>query len=303
MCDFVNSYLLNYYVLKDSVKYISSNITYSVDTSNYALFKYALFNNAGDFYKLFNPFKADKYQLSKEIKGAKFPDFIKVCIENAYLHTSDDEKYFCYTMLVNYVVELYFKEYFKQYISKRKNFSYLSKMLDSYYFKKNEDLIIAKTNLSDYFFNSFSLNDTDYHLLEKPIKKIIGFFCTKQYYDTCYKNAHNYFNHFASSRNYIFRCFYGAYDIFFNHKKNCIKSKNFYYLNKIDTTILNLAKKEWQLFDKTVNYNIDELYAIVLKEAKKICNLLNDYFNFNQNFKAIDSYFVQKGIMKPQIKK
>ncbi|MDE7106585.1 MAG: hypothetical protein K2O22_05415, partial [Anaeroplasmataceae bacterium] len=97
---------VRYYVLKDSLRFIHSNITYMQDTSNQALFKYALFYEASTYYKIFNPFKKDPYNISEKIHK-QFQGFLKECIHNAYIHASMAEQLFCYYLMVSYVTEQY----------------------------------------------------------------------------------------------------------------------------------------------------------------------------------------------------
>lgn len=283
-------HFLRYYVIKDSIRFINSNITYMQDTSNQALFKYALFLDANEFYKLMNPFKRDPYRISNKIKE-QFPEFLKECINNAYLHASIPEQLFCYYLMISYVTNQYFLEYVTAFTSKKKNKNYIEGMLETYYFNKNEKFKLHKANIADYFFDSFELNEDDITLLEKPIKRQFGFFCTRNYYLECYKSARFYFDHLAASKTGIKKPFYYLYDFFLNHRKTKRKARTFLYPRRLDTTILNLTKQEYTLKNMTVNYSLDELYQEILKECRKACDALNSYFTGNQNIKPLEKYF------------
>lgn len=283
--------LFNYYIMKNCQSRISSSITYDVNLDNQVFFKYALFYNVQDYYKLLNPFKIDSYRLSEKIKGEKFPYFLLECMENAHYHSSDEEKLFCYSLLMNYIIEKNMLPYIEAFLTKRKNKSYIEKMIDSYFFNKNEGVPFHKINLANYFFDAFTLSEADYHVLEKPIKRMFGFFCTKNYYKACFNSARIYFDYLATSKTGMKKIPYWFYDVFLNHRKNKPKAKNFLYHKKIDTSLLNLNKAEFELSGTIVTYTIDEMFQMILKEARKGCDILNTYFNFNQNLKPFEAYF------------
>lgn len=286
----MNIHFIRYYIFKDSIRFIHSNIAYLQDTSNQALFKYALFYNIDSFYKIFNPFKKDPYQISVQIQNHFF-DFLKECISNAYLHASLSEQLFCYYMLLSYVIDGYIKEYI-YFISKdKKDPSYVERMLETYLFNKNEKIKLHKTNIADYFFDSFELSEEDIHLLEKPIKRQFGFFCTKNYFLECYLSARFYFDHLANSKTRIKKPLFFFYDMIFNHRKTKRKAKTFLYPKRLDTTVLNLTKKEYSLKETIVHYSFDELYKEILKECRRACDTLNSYFTGSQNIKPLEKYF------------
>ncbi len=289
----MDSSLLRYYIFKDTLSQISPQITYTIDTSNQVLFKYALFYSVGKFYKAFHPFKKDAYQLSIQIKQ-HLQDFLKECMEDAYFHASNEEMLFCYFIFLSYIVEISFSDYVTSFVTKKKNTKVIIKNIEAYLFHKYEGTAIHKMNLSNYFFDSFALSDADLHLIEKPIKRIFGFFCTKQYYKSSYQSAKFYYDHLATSRTGIKKPFFFLYDIFLNHRKNKMKAKHFLYPKKIDSTFLNLSKSEIQMEKEIKNYSFEELYQITLEEAKKGIDILNSYFTSTQNFKAFDAYFQKK---------
>lgn len=283
-------HFVRYYLLKDSLRFINSNITYMQDTSNQALFKYALFYDVNLFYKLLNPFKIDAYQISNKINN-QFYSFLKECINNAYFHADLSEQLFCYYLLISYVAENYLKDYISAFSTKKKKKSHIEAMIETYFFNKNEKLKLYKTNIADYFFDSFELSDNDIALLEKPIKRQFGFFCTKNYYLECYQAARFYFDHLATSKAALKKPFFFFYDLVLNHRKAKHKAKTFLYPKRLDTTILNLTKKEYTLKDDVVNYTLDELYQEILKESRRACDALNSYFTGSQNLKPLDKYF------------
>ncbi|MDE7384553.1 MAG: hypothetical protein K2M84_02220 [Anaeroplasmataceae bacterium] len=285
-------HFLRYYIIKDSLRFINSNITYMQDTSNQALFKYALFYDADSFYKIFHPLRKDPYQISHKIQN-QFLEFLKECIHTAYFHANLGEQLFCYYMLISYVSNQYLKDYVTALASK-KNISYVESMLETYLFNKNEKIKLHKTNIADYFFDSFELNQDDIALLEKPVKRLFGFFCTRNYYLECYQSARFYFNHLANSTTRIKRPLFFLYDIFLNHRKNKRKARTFLYPRRLDTTVLNLTRQEYLLKNETQNYSFDDLYKEILKECRRACDALNSYFTGNQNLKPLDKYFNNK---------
>lgn len=260
------------------------------DTSNHALFKYALFSDVNSFYKLIHPFKIDTYQISNKI-NTHFESFLKECVNNAYYHADLSEQLFCYYLMISHVANSFLKEYICALTTKKKKKNYIEAMIETYFFNKNEKLKLCKTNIADYFFDSFELNENDIALLEKPIKRQFGFFCTKNYYLECYQSARFYFDHLATSKAAIKKPFFFLYDLLLNHRKTKRKAKTFLYPKRLDTTVLNLTKQEYTLHDKIVNYSLDELYQEILKEARRACDVLNSYFTGNQNLKPLEKYF------------
>lgn len=283
--------LVRYYLIKEASRFVSPSITSTIKLDNQSFFRYALFFDASDYYKLLNPFKTDRYGISTLIKGPKFADFLKECMENAYYHSSSEEKFFCYTLFMSYVINNNYQPFIEAFTPKKKKSVYVEKMLNSYYFNSNENMPITKMNLADYFFDSFALSESDINLIDKPLKRVFGFFCAKNYYDECYKNAKFYFNHFTKDFLGIKKITFNLYDFFLNHRKNKLKARHFLYHKKIDTTVLNLKKEVYNNGVSDVNHSVDELYNRTLKDLKVACDVLNNYFNFNQDLKAFDKYF------------
>ncbi len=287
---------IRYYILKDTMKFISNNIKSSIDElSNHDFFKYALFYDVSKFYRLFKPFKTDPYQITDHIHNDFIP-FFKDCLEHAYLDTSEEQKLFCYFILESRMIELVFRPYITALQTKKKNASYIEKNLEAYYFKKNENVLITKINLADYFFDSFSLSNQDLDLLDKPVKRNFGFFCSKQYFQSCYYRAKQYYDHLCRSKFGINKAVYILYDTLLNHKKGKIKAKNYLYHKKIDTTLLNLSKTSYTIDDMEVNLSLEEVYDLALKYAKEACNALNTYFNFDQNEKPLNNLLQRKSL-------
>lgn len=261
------------------------------DVSNQSLFKSALFYNIDDFYKFTNPFKKDPYSLSKQIKQ-NFVPFLKECLEYAYLHADAQEQLFCYYLLISYVTELYMNGYVEAFSSKKNKPLHVEKMLETYFFNKNEKLKLHKTNIADYFFDSFELTESDLNVLEKPIKRQFGFFCAENYYKECYLSAKTYFEYYANSKTGLKKVFYTLYDFFLNHRKGKPKARSYLYPKKLDTTLLNLTKAPFMLKNKEVMYSIDELYQELIKECRRACDALNSYFTGNQNLKPLDKFLL-----------
>ncbi len=291
---------IRYYLFKDATKYISPSIKNNLELNPHELFKYALFKDASLFYHLFHPFKVDSYQISKRIFSENFNSFFMETIENAYLHASHEEMLFCYFLLYSHIVQSFFTPYVEALITRKKNKSYVEKMLESYFFCKREGFLITKINIADYFFDAFQLSDSDIHLIEKPIKRELGFFSIKNYFSACYKSASNYYNHLCRSRFGFKTLLYFSYDALLNHRKGKTKAKNFIYHKKIDTTVLNLTHQEFMIGTTIYKDNVDELYERTLKVIKTGTNHLNDYFNFNQNKKGLENFLATMSIDKKE---
>lgn len=274
-----------YYILKDSICYIDDKIKCNQNITNTNIFKYAMFYDIGKYYNFFKPFKKDKYNLSNKI-NANFFSFLEECMDNAYINSSLEQQLFCYYLLASYIINKYFNDY----INNFNNPNEADNTLDVYYFNKNEKLKLHQTNISHYFFDSFYLNESDKELLNKVIKRQFGFFCSDAYFDNCYNFLKFYYNYLSKSKTGFKKIIYLLYDFLLNHKKN-IKAKYFLLPKKIDTTILNLNKKDILINSNKVNYNITELYNVVLKEIKKGYEALNIYFNQEQNLKSFNKLY------------
>lgn len=275
--------LLRYYLFQDAMKYISASIKSDSNITNQELFKYALFQDSSQFYHLFHPFKKDYYQITNQIFDNKFDTFFLECLNQAYLHSDAKEKIFCYYLIFSYIAESIYRPYIDQIQTKRKTRSYVERMLEGYYFNLNEKKSITKMNLADYFFDSFELSDEDIHLIDKPIKRVFGFFCSKNYFKVCYHNAHFYYNYLSRSKFGFKKLFYRFYDALLNHHKDKMKAKNYPYFRKIDTTILNLNKELYP-------YTVSELNEQAIKLCKEAADNLNNYFNFSQDTKSIERF-------------
>ncbi len=288
---------IRYYAIKDSIRFINSNMTYMQNLSNQVLFKYAMFWDIDQYYKIRSPFKKNPYQINTKITH-HFECFLKEALHTAYMHASIEEQLFCYYLLISYVVEEHMTDYVQAFVEKRKRKAYIDHMLETYFFNKNEKIKLHKTNVADYFFDSFELNLSDINLLEKAIKRQFGFFCTKNYYLECYRSARFYFDHLARSTTGMKKPIYFIYDLFFNLRKSKKRARTYLYPKRLDTTVLNLTKKEFALHDQTVAYTMDELYQVILKESRRACDALNSYFTNNEAIKPLEKFF-QKNKKEP----
>jgi len=271
-------YLLNYYFFKDSLKNISYDITSKAKTDNNTLFKFSFFYNSSDFYNMLNPFKKDPYRINRQIKTN--PNlFFKEILMDAKISNNENNILFTYAIILSYYLNSKFNYYIKNYITKTKNIYYVEKMIDSYFFNKFEKLSLHKINIADYFFDGFIINDNYLDFLDKPLKRSFGLFCTKKYYTNCYQNASKYYDKHTRSKTGLKKIFYLLNDILLNHRKNKRKSITYLYHKKIDTTILNLNKKEYEFEDKMINLSLDEFYDKLLKDVKNIINAINIFYD------------------------
>ena len=278
---------INYYIFKDANKYISNSISTS-SLENQSLFKYALFYNIGDYYKSIKSFKKGKYNITETEKKEKFPCFLLECMENSF-NLDNNAKLFCYYIFMSYAIDKIFDPYIRVHINKRISYEYVCKMIDSYYFNKNEGISIHKTDITDYFFNSFSLSNEDINTISLPIKRVFGFFCIENYYNNCYNNCYRYFKYYAKP-NILKKVLFKMKDIFLP-RKNKTKLSNYMYNKKIDTKILNISRNSYIYNNEECDYNIDEIYDLALKETKKVCQILNNFYNLNKDLRLFNNYF------------
>lgn len=270
-----------YYVLKDSYSYLSSSIRTDLDLNQYDFFKYALFLDIPEYYTLLHPFKKDPYQLKQAFTSSKMPLFIKECLDIAKKNDNPNQQFFCYSLLLGYLFQKEMVLFVQQNPVKKKPAIETEKMIDAYFFEKNEQRSLSSVNIADYFFDSFSLSEEDIELLEKPMKRIFGFFCTENYFQQAYQQAATYFSYFTRSKTNLKKIGFVLYDLFFSHQKEKRKAVTFLYPKKIDTALLHLTQK---------NESIETVYANFLKTAATIADLINQYFVYD-NPKPFLKYF------------
>lgn len=274
-------YLLHYYFMKDSINSITQSVIKDANIDNNEIFRKSFFYSSCDFYKMLNPFKIDQYRIKQQIKSDLAPLFIRECLKEAKESENNNHKLFTYALILSYHLEKSFNYYIDANTSKSKSKIYIEKMIDSYFFNKNEHLSLHKINIADYFFEGFVINDNDISFMEKPMKRVFGFFKHNEYYKACYQTASKYYDHLSRAKTPLKKLSFIIYDALFNHRKNKRKAKTYLYHKKIDTTILNLTKKDFNYKDSIINLNIDEFYNMILKEAKIIINALNEYYDLN----------------------
>ena len=236
-------YLLHYYLLKDSINYITPSVVKEANTDNNELFRKAFFYSSCDFYNMLNPFKVDPYRISAQLKSESAPIFIKECCQEAKYSKDANYKLLTYELVLSYHLEKSFSYYIDYFKDKYKNKYYIEKMIDSYFFNKYEKLSLNKINIADYFFDGFILTENDLKFMEKPMKRVFGFFTYNQYYNECYKTASKYFDHYTRALTPLKKLNFIIFDLLFNHRKGKRKAKTYIYHKKIDNTNKKLSIK------------------------------------------------------------
>lgn len=283
-------YLLNYYFFKDSIKNINQEIISSAKIDNNTLFKQSFFYNSCDFYNMLNPFKKNPYRIASQLKTDSSHLFFKEILIESKKSNDNELILFTYAIILSHFLNTRFKYYIDKEITRTKNRYYVEKMIDSYFFNKFEKMSLYKINIADYFFDGFNLDDKYLDFIDKPIVRSFGLFCCKTYFENAYINAYKYYDFHATKHINLKNITHFFIDLFFNHKKGKRKAITYTYHKKIDTTILNLQKKEYQYEDYIINHSIDEFYNKLLKDSKQIINALNDYYN-TENLKPFYKLF------------
>ena len=250
--------IFNYYILKESNKFIDAKI--STEVENVDVFKHALFLSVDDYYTFFSPFKINKYNINKNTINPKyFKDYLITALDNA---DNPNKFYLCYMLLANYFINKHINEYIT-YISSNMPYKYeqITKTIDMYYFEKNENKSLSKINILKYYNSDLNLSLDQTELFELPTKKVLGFFCYNNYNNKCYKNLKKYFkNH---TKNNIFRnIFYFFYD-FINLRKGNLKTKHLPY-KKYTIKYLNLTNEIYNNNETYYNHSINDVYNNIL---------------------------------------
>ncbi|MBQ3254070.1 MAG: hypothetical protein IJA65_05880, partial [Acholeplasmatales bacterium] len=79
----------------------------------------------------------------------------------------------------------------------------------------------------------------------------------------------------------IKRIGYFFYDLIFNHKGK-VKAKDYIYHSKMDTRLLNMTKKEYEINYVKYNYSFEEVINNTLDETMVYINAINDYLFLNK---------------------
>lgn len=266
--------ILNYYILKEAQQYI--NLNTDLDITEKDIFKYALLLSTDEFYTFFKPFKINKYNItSKMLDNRYFNDFFKEALSRV---NNIDMISISYHLLGNYIINKHINNYVNSITLLKNRTQNTCNSIDAYFFEKMENKKIYQVDLSTYYRNTFDITIDDLELLEFPTKKVLGFFCFKNYYDKCYKNIKKYLKSHTKNFLFIKKLFHLIYDLF-NHRKNNLKAKYFIYPKNYSIRCLNLTKKAYTYQNQTYDYSINEIYDNILNEIKIAYTNLNHYYN------------------------
>ena len=279
--------MLYYYNLKNLIDKLPSNVTKSMDLSNDSIFNAATFPDLGRFYTQ-NLLKKDKYAINKKIDSDKFKEFLFECSQVFKNNANPNQLIFIYGLVNHHYLKKNIDEYLTPRINKLNSYDYLTNMIDYYFTKVNDSYDLSKKTIYKLFPNGFSYNEDMDDLVHNPLIKIFSFFGSNEYFSKAMVHKKRYYRSFTK-RSTIKYIPYRIYDFIFNHRGKP-KAKYYFYKNKVDTTILNLQKKPYQVGEETYNYNLKEILEKSLNEAYNVIKILNNYY-FNNFEKEYRQYF------------
>lgn len=281
--------MLNYYIFKDSLESLDKQVIEKMEYDDDLLFNLSTFNDLGLFFKLFNPFKKDKYQIYKKIYNNDFYKFILECIGIAKANNNYQQLLFIYAMCSSFILKKNFDSFIKDKLSRRLSYDKACNMIDYYYAMSKDNLDLTKIKLSKHFKNSFIYHNYMEDLIHNPLIKIYKFFCSKRYFTHSMVMKGYYYSSCTTSKFKLKYIPYFIYDILFNHLGKP-KACSYIYNKRIKTSILNLAKKEYVVDDIVYNYSIEDIYNNSLNEIKAWYKAINQFIFFSDE-KAIRKIF------------
>lgn len=272
--------MLNYYIFKDSLEYIDKQIMDKIKYDDDLLFNLSTFNDLGLFFKLFNPFKKDKYQIYKKIYNENFYSFILECIYNAKTNNNYQQLLFIYAMCSSYILKKNFDSFIKNKLNRGLTYDKACNMIDYYYAMAKDKIDLSKVKLSKLFKNSFIYHNFMDNLIHNPLIKTYKFFCSKRYFTHSMVMKGYYYSSCTTSKFKLKYIPYFLYDVFLNHLGKP-KACSYIYTKRINTSILNLAKKEYIVDNISYNYSIEDIYNNTLNEIKDWYKAINQFIFFS----------------------
>ncbi len=279
--------MLYYYNLKRIIEKLPQQATKSSDLSDDNVFNAATFPDLGRFYTQ-NLLKKDKYKLHYKIESDKFNEFLFECSQTFKKQANPEQLIYIYGFINHYYLKKNVDEYLSARISRKKQYDYLTNMLDFYYTKINDSYDLSKKTIYHKFPNGFNYTESMDDLIHNPLIKVFSFFGSNEYFTKAMKHKKTYYKSFTK-KNIFKKISFKFYDIIFNHKGKP-KAKFYSYKNKVDTKILNLQNKPYLVDDKTYNYSFKQIMEKSYVEAYDVIKKLNNFFFFDDD-KEYRKYF------------
>lgn len=281
--------MLHYYFVKKIMNNVPKNIISNFSYTNDLLFDLSTFNDLGIYYKIFNPFKKDKYKIYDKLQSDKFNDFIIECIAICKKNNNYNQLLAIYSMISHNILQKHVNTFLSTRLTRRLKYDKACNIIDSYYAKINDSINLYKVDLTEYFLNGFKYYDFLDDLIHNPLIKHFSFFCSKEYFEKSMKRKYFMFKYFKRSKTKLKLIPYKLYDLLFNHRGKP-KASLYLYPKRLNTTIFNVTKKPYLIGEDTFNYSLDDVIENALNEAMQYVNALNGYLFF-ENDKALKKIF------------
>lgn len=271
--------MTRYYIFKKICNKLPQDLLSNMNIEDEKLLNLADFLSTPFFYK--RNIKKDKYKIYETLNGDKFYDFFTEVLISSSKYFSYDVLLLCYA-LITYRLE---NEYLIPYINELKadstDVDEALNMLDYYFAKKIDNMDLKKTNLALKYPDAFTyLNFID-KIIHHPIIKTCSLFETKNYFIRAYKKKTHFYNYYTKSSLGFTKLYAFIY-------KKLSKNKTInhsFYIDVMDTALLNMPKKSFTINNKTYNYNLDELINHIMKASFEYYNAINDYLIFGKDKK------------------
>ena len=284
--------MLHYYFFKDVVEKLDNSIKSKLEYDDNLIFNFANFNTSSLFYKIFNPFKNDKYNIQNYFDKDTFNSIIIDSAISIQKNNDFNKLLFLYGMIAHKTLNDYLYPYVNALKSNTYSFNDALNMLDFYSAKRN-GLDITKESIYKIFKDSFQYYDYMDEVIRFPMIKTCKLMSSFTYFTKCYKRKRKFYKKYARAK---YRIVWIKFISIF-YRKHSLSPKEFIYKKKIDTNLLNVKKVEFKIGEKIYNDNLDELINKAVKESLNIIRAVNSYLFDNNDKKLRQIYNI------PQTKK
>ena len=271
--------MVNYYIFKDVINELPSQISEKKELMKDDLFNFANFNTTPWFYCGFH--KKDKYDLFNKLNGEKFNLFYADVLANLAKDLSYEKLIFVYGIYVNHLVYKKMGDYINALKANNTNYYEAYNMLDYYFANKFDNIDLKKTNLRMYFENGFTYYPFMDELIHNPLLRNFDIFQSNSYMKKSYNKKKNFYD-FCTKSKFGFKKLLFKIGGSFRHNK---KTKYYFYNNKIDTRLLNLVENEYEIDNKIYKYNLEKYIKEIKIKAISDLKVINSYLFLNEDKK------------------
>ncbi len=272
--------MLHYYFFKDCVETLPTPIQQKFTYDNDLLFDLSTFLDLGMFYKIFNPFKKDKYAIDQKLHSDEWNPFILECIRSIKRKNDYSQLLFVYAMVSHTILHEHLDAFLSVRIHKKMSYDKACNMIDYYYAKGKDGLDLTKISLPTVFPTAFQYRDFMEQLIHNPLIKTFQFFCSKEYFTKATERKRFFYSYCTRSKTKWKMIPYKLYDIFFRFKRKP-KASTYLYSSKVNTSLFNLGKKPYLVGDITYSFSLEDILVQAKIELKEKIDSINQYIFFN----------------------